>query len=155
MSRTSIFVILGLCVVAGPLITGCTQTSSPAQTPATTVQTTTVPAPQVSQTGMANPASVNCGKIGGTTDIMKGPDDEYGICTFPNGTTCEEWALFRGEGCKQTNDDFKIIFLRKNSQLLKYFQKFLSGRGNYPAKPFSGSSGACDLCAFFSETMPL
>jgi putative hemolysin len=103
MSRTSIFVLLGLCVVAGLLIAGCTEASSPAQTPATTVQTTSAPAPQVSQAGMANPASVNCGKIGGTTDIKKGPDGEYGMCSFPNGTTCEEWALFRGEGCKQAN----------------------------------------------------
>jgi putative hemolysin len=22
------------------------------------------------------------------------------MCTFKNGTSCEEWALFRGEGCK-------------------------------------------------------
>jgi putative hemolysin len=38
--------------------------------------------------GMANPASVNCGKIGGTTEIKKNPDgSEYGMCTFPNGTS--------------------------------------------------------------------
>ena len=51
--------------------------------------------------GMANPASVNCGNIGGTTQIMSNPDgNQYGMCTFPNGTTCEEWALYRNEGCK-------------------------------------------------------
>jgi hypothetical protein len=51
--------------------------------------------------GIANPASVNCGAVGGTTIIMKNPDgSEYGMCTFKNGTSCEEWALFRGEGCK-------------------------------------------------------
>ena len=22
------------------------------------------------------------------------------MCTFANGTSCEEWALFRNEGCK-------------------------------------------------------
>jgi hypothetical protein len=50
---------------------------------------------------MANPASVNCGKIGGTTEIKKSADgSEYGMCTFQNGTSCEEWALFRNEGCK-------------------------------------------------------
>jgi hypothetical protein len=50
---------------------------------------------------MANPASVNCGKIGGTTEIKTAADGgQYGMCTFPNGTSCEEWALFRNEGCK-------------------------------------------------------
>ena len=50
---------------------------------------------------MANPASVNCGTLGGKTDIKTAADGgEYGMCTFTNGTTCEEWALFRGEGCK-------------------------------------------------------
>jgi putative hemolysin len=24
---------------------------------------------------------------------------QYGMCTFANGTSCEEWALYRGEGC--------------------------------------------------------
>ncbi len=101
MSRTSIFAILGLCIVAGILIAGCTQPTAPAQTPATTVQTTAVSTPQATSAGMPNPASMNCGKIGGTTDIKKNADgSEYGMCTFTNGTSCEEWALLRGEGCK-------------------------------------------------------
>jgi hypothetical protein len=25
------------------------------------------------------------------------------MCTFPNGTSCEEWALFHGEGCQAAN----------------------------------------------------
>ena len=102
MSRTSIFVILA-CIVAVLLIAGCTQ--QPAQTP---VQTTVVPAqgtpattPALVSAGMANPASVNCGNIGGTTQIMSNPDgSQYGMCTFPNGTTCEEWALFNDHVCK-------------------------------------------------------
>jgi predicted secreted protein len=50
---------------------------------------------------MANPASVYCGQAGGTTVIQKDASGgEYGMCTFANGTSCEEWALFRGEGCK-------------------------------------------------------
>jgi putative hemolysin/predicted secreted protein len=51
--------------------------------------------------GMANPASVACGKAGGITEIRKdATGGEYGMCTFANGTSCEEWALFRGEGCR-------------------------------------------------------
>jgi putative hemolysin len=49
--------------------------------------------------GLANPASVNCEKIGGKVDIRDGTGGQYGVCVFTNGTECEEWALFRGEGC--------------------------------------------------------
>jgi hypothetical protein len=55
------------------------------------------------QTGLANPASVNCVNIGGTIEIKDSPAGQYGMCTFANGTTCEEWALFRGEGCQAAN----------------------------------------------------
>ncbi len=98
MARTYVFLILGLCLVAGIISAGCTQQSTQASA------TTTTPTSQVTvsgQAGLANPASVNCGNIGGTTEIKKNADgSEYGMCTFTNGTTCEEWALFRGEGCK-------------------------------------------------------
>jgi putative hemolysin len=94
MSRNRIVIILALCLFAGVLVAGCTQQPAPLQ-----VQT---PAPSpLTTTSLANPASVNCGAVGGTTIIMKNPDgSEYGMCTFKNGTSCEEWALFRSEGCK-------------------------------------------------------
>jgi len=48
--------------------------------------------------GMPNPASVNCTKQGGTLKIETGKDGgQIGICTFPNGKQCEEWALMRNE----------------------------------------------------------
>jgi hypothetical protein len=95
----SIFIILGLCIVAGIFIAGCTQQASPVTTPTATITTMKTVSP--TSAGMANPASVNCGKIGGTTEIKKSADgSEYGMCTFQNGTSCEEWALFRNEGCK-------------------------------------------------------
>lgn len=53
--------------------------------------------------GMPNPASVNCKEKGGSLKIVDGPDGQTGICTFPGGATCEEWALFRGE-CSPDND---------------------------------------------------
>jgi hypothetical protein len=109
-SKLSVFLVLCICLGAGLVIAGCTQqtTSSattttttpaaPATSPAAPAETGSAPA---NQTGMANPASVNCGTIGGTTEIKTNADgSQYGMCTFTNGTTCEEWALFRGEGCK-------------------------------------------------------
>jgi hypothetical protein len=48
--------------------------------------------------GIANPASVNCGKQGGVLTIETGPGGgQYGVCSFPSGKQCEEWAMFRGE----------------------------------------------------------
>jgi len=50
---------------------------------------------------MPNPASVACVNAGGSVEIKKDASGgEYGMCTFANGSSCEEWALFRGEGCK-------------------------------------------------------
>jgi len=50
--------------------------------------------------GIANPASVYCSQVGGTDIIKKDTTGaEYGMCTFPDGTSCEEWALYRGQ-CK-------------------------------------------------------
>jgi len=52
---------------------------------------------------LANPASVNCGKRGGKTVIRKNADgSEYGVCVFPNGAECEEWALFRRQCSHET-----------------------------------------------------
>jgi predicted secreted protein/putative hemolysin len=85
---------LGIILVLVLLVSGCTQ---PAPSPSVT------PTPSATQTsaGMPNPASVSCGLSGGTTEIIKDTSgNEYGMCTFTNGTSCEEWALFRGEGCK-------------------------------------------------------
>ncbi len=49
-------------------------------------------------TGMANPASVNCEKSGGTLEIRTGADGgQVGYCKFSGGKECEEWAMMRGE----------------------------------------------------------
>ncbi len=43
------------------------------------------------ETGIANPASVYCEEQGGTLDLATG------MCTFADGSQCEEWAFYRGE----------------------------------------------------------
>jgi putative hemolysin len=45
---------------------------------------------------VANPASVYCVDIGGILEISN-EDKSVGICKFPDGTECEEWALYRNE----------------------------------------------------------
>jgi putative hemolysin len=47
---------------------------------------------------MANPASVFCVQNGNKHEIRTAADgSQTGICVFPNGSTCDEWAYFRGE----------------------------------------------------------
>ena len=54
-------------------------------------------APQT-QADMANPASVYCEHNGNKLEIRTAADgNQYGICVFPDGSTCDEWAYFRGE----------------------------------------------------------
>jgi putative hemolysin len=57
------------------------------------------PTPKPAGEGIANPASVNCIKQGGTLEIRKGDKGEVGYCKFADGSECEEWAFMRGE-CK-------------------------------------------------------
>lgn len=45
--------------------------------------------------GMANPASVYCEKLGGTSEITDTVQGQVGICTLPSGEKVEEWALYR------------------------------------------------------------
>lgn len=109
-ARASLPVVAVICIgclLAFSLISGCTQTpttTTPTTTtavPTTSVQKTTAPATVTNTssntTQMANPASVYCGTVNGTVKIVKNPDgSEKGMCVFQNGTTCDEWDLFRG-----------------------------------------------------------
>lgn len=81
--------LVGVLLLLVMLAAGCTRS-----TDLPVVVTTTAPS------SIPNPASVHCGQVGGTMEIRKDTSGgEYGMCTFANGTSCEEWALFRGEGC--------------------------------------------------------
>lgn len=52
--------------------------------------------PQKKISGMANPASEYCVKLGGRVEILKHANgDEYGMCHLKDGTSIEEWKLFR------------------------------------------------------------
>lgn len=48
-------------------------------------------------TGIANPASVYCEEQGYTLEMRTDENGgQYGVCLFPDGSECEEWAFFRG-----------------------------------------------------------
>ncbi len=54
------------------------------------------------ETNLPNPASVYCEENGGKLDIREDiTGGEMGICVFPDGSECEEWAYYRGE-CQPT-----------------------------------------------------
>lgn len=47
---------------------------------------------------MSNPASVYCTLQGNKLEIVIASDgSQSGICIFPDGSTCDEWAYYRGE----------------------------------------------------------
>jgi putative hemolysin len=47
---------------------------------------------------MANPASVFCEQNGGKLDLRQDANGgTAGVCVFPDGSECDEWAYFRGE----------------------------------------------------------
>ncbi len=72
-----------------------------ALTACTAPQTQAAPEPTASDTpqaGIPNPASVYCIQKGNKHEIRTAADgSQNGICIFPDGSTCGEWAYFRGE----------------------------------------------------------
>jgi len=47
---------------------------------------------------MPNPASVYCEQNGYTLEIRTAADgSQSGVCVFPDGSSCDEWAYYRGE----------------------------------------------------------
>jgi putative hemolysin len=83
MKRIFMFTILLMALAA------CTVFQVQATIPAATDQP---------QAGMPNPASVYCTQQGNKLEIRTAADgSQNGICIFPDGSTCDEWAYFRGE----------------------------------------------------------
>jgi len=71
-----------MLILAGGLLVGCTALEKPVATP---------------ELHIANPASENCVKLGGTLKVeVAGDSSEYGLCVFSETMACEEWALFNG-----------------------------------------------------------
>jgi putative hemolysin len=55
---------------------------------------------QTPESGLPNPASVNCKQKGGKLELRQDASGGVsGICHFADGSECEEWAYFRSE-CK-------------------------------------------------------
>jgi len=62
------------------------------------VQAPSLSATEVTQVNMPNPASVYCVQQGNTLEIRTADDgSQSGICVFSDGSSCDEWAYYRGE----------------------------------------------------------
>jgi len=51
---------------------------------------------------MPNPASVHCEQNGGKLELRQDASGGGGVCIFPDGSECDEWAYYRGD-CKPGN----------------------------------------------------
>jgi putative hemolysin len=63
----------------------------------------------VPEVNMPNPASVYCEQNGNKLEIHNADDgSQSGVCVFPDGYTCDEWAYFRGECGMETLENPKL-----------------------------------------------
>jgi putative hemolysin len=101
MNRTvKIMLIVGAVVVVGLVLLGLAaaavyvplRSSGPAPT-----EQETASAPP-GDAGLPNPAAAYCEEQGYTLEIRTNSDGgQYGVCKFPDGTECDEWAFYQGE----------------------------------------------------------
>ena len=83
--------VLIVVVVLCGLLAGCQ--------PASLEETDQTPASSSSEgAGLPNPASAYCLEQGYEHEIRTAADgSQSGVCIFPDGSECDEWAYFRGE----------------------------------------------------------
>lgn len=66
--------------------------------------------PEEQSAGLANPASVFCRESGYDLEIRTEEDGgQYGVCIFPDGSECEEWAFYRGECSPASSAENDVI----------------------------------------------
>jgi putative hemolysin len=57
------------------------------------------------EAGLPNPASAHCEEQGYSLEIRTDEQGgQYGVCIFPDGSHCDEWAYYRGE-CEPGSGD--------------------------------------------------
>ncbi len=76
-------------------VTACTQTETIEET--AVVEPLPPTAVSTEAAVMPNPASVYCEEQGHTLEMREGEGGTFGVCLFPDGSECDEWAFFRGE----------------------------------------------------------
>jgi putative hemolysin len=63
-------------------------------------------ATEIPQAGLPNPAAVFCTQNGFNYEIQSAADgSQSGICSFPDGSICDDWAYFKGECGPEKQED--------------------------------------------------
>ncbi len=68
---------------------------------------------------LPNPASQYCTEQGYQLEMRQNEAGEYGVCIFPDGTECDEWAYFRGECAPGNSQDQEIEDMEETDQTEK------------------------------------
>jgi len=73
---------------------------------------------------LPNPASVFCEENDGILEIRTADDgSQSGVCVFPDGSECDEWAYFRNEctpGDSQAENTVKEVEARAVERFLSF-----------------------------------
>jgi len=90
-----------LITVLVVLLVGCARgglTKSPTPSPIESPPAGEEATPTSQAGSLPNPASKYCVDQGYKLEIRSDEaGNQYGVCIFPDGSECEEWAFFRGE----------------------------------------------------------
>jgi hypothetical protein len=84
---------------------------------------------------MANPASVYCEEQGYQLEMREDENGQYGVCIFPDGSECDEWAYFRGE-CAPGDPESKeqaSDFTPFSMQVVAIYGSVISSNTEYPS----------------------
>jgi len=91
--------LLFACIFMAAFLSACTSWVNSSETSGTDIPQANIP----------NPASVYCEQNGNTLEIHTADDgSQSGVCIFPDGSTCDEWAYFRGECGTETLENPKL-----------------------------------------------
>jgi putative hemolysin len=103
--------LFSLILAVAMLLSACAPAATPTvapqaatKVPAQPTATTAAPRPTStakSSVAIPNPAAKYCADQGFKCETRTTADgSQYGVCKFPDGYECEEWAYYRGE-CEQ------------------------------------------------------
>lgn len=106
------------------------------------------------EANMPNPASVYCEEHGGVVEIRQDAEgNQYGVCVFPDGSECDEWAYFRGEcapGGEETPEanmaNPASVFCEENGGVVEIRQ---DAEGNQYGMCVFPDGSECDEWAYF------
>jgi putative hemolysin len=95
--------------------------------------------------GLANPASVYCQERGYKLELRTAADgSQQGICIFPDGSSCEEWAFFRGECAKATPASGERIAIPDSDLSIAIPDEWKKTTGQWKWTPPTQSGGCAD-----------